>query len=162
MCGLDIAILLLLGVGAVRGWCRGLVSSLFTLCGFFLGLVAAYMLNSRLGITIAPSLGTSLTVARIVSFFVIWVAVPIALGMVGKMLTGLLEVMQLGLLNRMGGALVGAVKYFAGLTCVVAFCSYANLCREPMSQSVACAFMEGFSRSFIDTMPREIGYGNEE
>ena len=138
------------------------MASLFTLCGCLVGLVLAYMLNARLGVYLAPHIGTEIGIARILSFFLIWVAVPIGMGVAGQMLTGLLNILCLGLLNRLGGAVVGMLKYFVGLTCVVTFCSLTGIAKESTSRSVACAFMEGFAKSFVASVPEGYNNGRKE
>ena len=59
---------------------------------------------------LAPALGTSITIAQILSFILIWVAVPIGCSLVASVLTKALDVVNLGWLNRLAGALLGAVK----------------------------------------------------
>ena len=59
---------------------------------------------------LAPALGTSITIAQILSFILIWVAVPIGCSLIASVLTKALNVVNLGWLNRLAGALLGAVK----------------------------------------------------
>lgn len=158
MAGFDILILVILAIGAFRGWRRGFVASLFTLGGCFVGLVVAYLLNSQLGTTLAPHIGTSLATARIIVFFLLWVVIPIGMGVAGQMITSILNFLNLGTLNRLGGAAVGLLKYFVVMACFVTFCSYAGIEKEAREHSVGCAFMESFTKAFISAVPE--GYNN--
>lgn len=153
MSGLDIFVLILLAVGAFRGWRRGFVSALFTIVGFFAGLILAYMLNSQLGTTLVPYIGTSVRVARLICFFLLWVVIPLGFGFVGHMFTKLLDVLHLGFLDRLAGAVVGALKYFTAISCIVAFFSFWGIGREAIDSSVTCSFMNAFTKSFITAVP---------
>lgn len=162
MYGLDAVILVLLVLGAVRGWQKGLVVSLFTLCGCLVGLVLAYMLNARLGVYLAPHIGAGVGIARALSFFLIWVAVPIGMGLVGRMFVGILNILCLGLIDKLGGAVLGVLKYSVGVACVVVFCSFVGIAKESLSRSVVCTFMEEFAKSFISSVPEEYSNGRKE
>ncbi len=162
MCGLDAVILVLLAFGAVRGWQKGLVVSLFTLCGCLVGLVLAYMLNAKLGACLAPYIGTETGIARILSFFLIWVAVSIGMGLVGRMFVGVLNILCLGLINKLGGAVLGVLKYSVCVACVVVFCSFAGIAKESLSRSVLCTFVEEFTKLFVTSIPEGYYNGRKE
>lgn len=107
---IDIIVLLLIGVGVIQGLMKGSIKELASIVGFVAGLFLARALFGTLAEQLAPALGTSVTVAQILSFILIWVAVPIGCSLVASVLTKALEVVQLGWLNRLFGALLGAVK----------------------------------------------------
>lgn len=154
MTTLDIILCVLLLLGAIRGFMKGFVAALCTLCGFLVGLLVAYMLNQRLGDTLAPYIGTSVTTARLVAFFLLWVVIPIGMGVVGQLITKLLSLIHLGFLNRLGGALMGFVKYFMVLTCCVMFASYMGIAKEHRSTSTGCVIMENFAKTYVKQVPK--------
>ncbi|MBQ0049076.1 MAG: CvpA family protein [Bacteroidales bacterium] len=116
---LDIIIVALLAVGFFSGWKDGLVKSLCSFAGFFLGLLVAYTFYIMLGEKIAPHLGQNAQAAPIVAFLLLWIAVPIALNFAGSVLTKCLNALCMGSLNTLGGAAIGVVKYFLGATLVL-------------------------------------------
>jgi len=107
MTTIDIIILILLGVGVVVGFARGFLKQLASVVGLIAGLLVARALFVMVGEKLAPQIGTSVTVAQIISFVVIWVAIPLILHVVASMLTKALEVVYLGGINRFFGALFG-------------------------------------------------------
>lgn len=107
---IDIIILILIGIGVIQGLMKGSMKELASVVGFVAGLLLARALFGMVAEQLAPALNTSITVAQILSFILIWVAVPIGCSLVASVLTKALEVVHLGWLNRLAGAMLGAVK----------------------------------------------------
>ena len=107
---IDIIILVLIGVGVIQGLMKGSIKQLASIVGFVAGLLLARALFGTVAEQLAPALHTSITVAQILSFILIWVAVPIGCSLIASVLTKALEVVILGWINRLAGALLGAVK----------------------------------------------------
>lgn len=107
---IDIIILGLIGIGVIQGVMKGFLKQLCMIAGLVAGLLLARALFGVVAEKLAPALGSSITIAQILSFILIWVAVPIACGLIASILTKALDVIHLGWLNRLLGALFGAVK----------------------------------------------------
>ena len=107
---IDIIILVLIGVGVIQGLMKGSLKQLAAIVGFVAGLLLARGLFGTVAAQLAPALGTSITIAQILSFILIWVAVPIGCSLIASVLTKALDVVNLGWLNRLAGAMLGAVK----------------------------------------------------
>ena len=107
---IDIIILVLIGIGVIQGLMKGSIKQLAAVVGFVAGLLLARALFGTVAEQLAPALGTSITIAQILSFILIWVAVPIGCSLIASVLTKALNVINLGWLNRLLGALLGAVK----------------------------------------------------
>ena len=159
MTTIDYFILAFLLIGAIHGYMKGFVKTLFTLGGFVIGLVVAYLLNEELGSTLAPHIDTNVNTARVICFFLLWVIIPLGLGFVGDMLTKIVGLMKMGFINSIGGALVGAAKYFIVASCLVAFCAYTKVLTEQREKSQVCQFMQGFSSSFVKAIPKNYKNG---
>ena len=100
---IDIIILILIGVGVIQGLMKGSIKQLAAIAGFVAGLLLARALFGTVAQQLAPALGTSITIAQILSFILIWVAVPIGCSLVASVLTKALDVINLGWLNRLAG-----------------------------------------------------------
>lgn len=124
MNGFDILFILVLAVGAWKGWSNGLLKEVLGLIGVFVGLYVAHLLYEQVGYQLAPHIGTSPSVASIIAFVLIWMGVPILLGVLGTLLTKVLEWAGLGSINNLGGVLVSLVKY--GLI-LGAFCNVLSI-----------------------------------
>lgn len=123
MHGIDIILLLLLAVGAWKGWSSGLFRQFTSIVGFFLGLFVAWMFYDKVAVLLAPYTGTTAEVARVFAFVLLWIAVPLLLSLVALLFTKAAECLALGWLNRFGGAALGMLKYALVLSALLNLCS---------------------------------------
>ncbi len=108
---LDYAILILTGIGALLGLYKGFIKQLAALTGLIIGLLLAKALYVPLAEKMNTFLGQSLTVAQIIAFILIWLAVPLAFTLIGALLSKLMEAVSLGFINRLLGMGLGILKY---------------------------------------------------
>ncbi len=141
MLPVDWILLALWFVGTLRGWQKGLVKQLVSIAGLLLGLMIAKGCYEMLGDVLSPHLGDHTTFANTVSFILIWVAVPLALGLVGELMTTILDkIFVLGTFNRLCGTLVGFLKYTFVLGALVWGLSIVGVIdAKMMKDSVLCA-----------------------
>lgn len=129
MTTIDIIILIAIGAGTILGFMKGFVRQLASILGLVVGLIAAKALYASLAGKLCPVVTDSMTVAQILSFIVIWIAVPLIFTVVASLLTKAMEVISLGWLNRLLGAGLGALKFLllaSLLVCVVEFIDSDN------------------------------------
>ena len=107
---IDIVILLLVGIGVIQGLMKGAIRQLASIIGLVAGLLLARTLFGLVAERLAPVLNTSITIAQVISFVLIWVAVPLGCSLIASVLTKAFNAIHLGWLNRLAGALVGALK----------------------------------------------------
>ena len=106
MATIDIIILAMIGVGVIMGLIKGFVKQMASIVGLIAGLLMARALFGIVAERLAPVLGTSTTVAQVLAFILIWVAVPLGFAFVAS-----LDAVHLGWLNRWLGSGLGALKY---------------------------------------------------
>jgi uncharacterized membrane protein required for colicin V production len=136
---IDLAILLLVLWAAFTGWRRGLLKEIVSMCGFFVGLLVAYLLYTQFGDLLAPSIsshgGVGRFVGSIVAFIIIWVAVPIVLGVVANVLTRSMKAIHFGKLNSLGGATVSVVKYLILMSFVFSAMNFLGIMSSEKRQA---------------------------
>ena len=142
MNGFDILFILVLAVGAWKGWSNGLLKEVLGLIGVFVGLYVAHLLYEQVGYQLAPHIGTSPSVASIIAFVLIWMGVPILLGVLGTLLTKVLEWAGLGSINNLGGGLIlGAFCNVLSITHLVSEeTQQQSTLFEPLKRTTAIAF----------------------
>ena len=111
MATIDIIILAMIGVGVIMGLIKGFVKQMASIVGLIAGLLMARALFGIVAERLAPVLGTSTTVAQVLAFILIWIAVPLGFAFVASLLTKALDAVHLGWLNRWLGSGLGALKY---------------------------------------------------
>ncbi len=150
MNGFDILFLLVLAAGAWKGWSNGLLKEVLGLIGVFVGLYVAHLLYEQVGYQLAPHIGCSPTIANVIAFALIWIGVPIILGLAGSLLTKILEWAGLDSINNLGGAILSVVKYglILGAVCnvlaitrlVTEESQQNSILFEPLKRSTSIAF----------------------
>ncbi len=84
MATIDIIILAMIGVGVIMGLMKGFVKQMASIVGLIAGLLMARALFGIVAERLAPVLGTSTTVAQVLAFILIWVAVPLGFAFVAS------------------------------------------------------------------------------
>ena len=116
---IDLFILVLMIWAAFNGWRNGFIKEVVSSVGFLAGLLIAATCYSTFGEYLAVTGTETNMFTSVVAFFLLWIVVPIVLGLVANILTKALKGMQLGLPNSILGALVSLVKYVVLISCVL-------------------------------------------
>ena len=114
---IDIVILVFIGIGTVWGMMKGFIRQLSSLVGLIVGLLVARALFVEVGDWVAPAIGVSATIGRVLAFFMLWIIVPLLFSLFASFLTKALQVVHLGWVNRWLGGGLGAIKFmlFVGM-----------------------------------------------
>ena len=123
---MDFIILGIIIVGIVKGWMSGFVKQVVLIVGLIAGLLFARVLYGMVAEWLAPKLGSSATVAQILAFIIIWIAVPTALSLAANILTKALDSINVGWLNRWLGCGLAALKYMLIIGVVINVIEYID------------------------------------
>ena len=123
---LDLIIAGIIGIGAVSGFIKGGLKQFAGIVGLIVGLLLARAMYVALGQRLAVELNTSVTIAQVIAFLMIWIIVPLILSLVASALTKMIEVIHLGIINRLLGALLGGAKYALLLSLLIGFIEYID------------------------------------
>lgn len=115
---IDIIILVFLLFGAFRGFSKGLVIEIATLAGLALGVFVAIRYSSFTEGILQDFLNISSRYISYISLAITFIIVVVAVYILGKLLTKLVDAVSLGLANKLLGTLFGIVKYFI-IVCVL-------------------------------------------
>lgn len=102
---LDFVLLIVLGIAAVKGFFRGFIIEICSLLGLVIGIWAGVHLNNRAAewIGLDPD-------QEVLTFIVVFLAVLVLAHLIGKGLTKVIDIAQLGLPNKLAGVLFGMVR----------------------------------------------------
>ncbi len=104
----DIIVLAVVGVAALFGLWKGLVRQVVGLLGVAAGYVAAMKFSGPLAAKFLT--GFSPATGHVISFFAIFIACVIASSIFGSIMGKLVGGTGLGILNKVGGGLLGGLK----------------------------------------------------
>ena len=131
MLTIDWILIVLWVLGTLKGWARGMVRQAVSIVGIILGFLLAKAFCSVLGATLAPESEHPSLVSG-ACFVLIWLGVPIALGLVGELMSTVLD--------KVCGALIGFLKYAFVLGALVWVLSSVGFISEAtMQRSRFCA-----------------------
>lgn len=115
---IDIIIFLFLLYGAIRGFFKGFVIEVATLLGLVLGVYLAMKYSVYTENILRDFLNLSEGYLHPVGWGITFLLVAIVIYLLGKMLTGLVAVVSLGLVNKLAGMMLGIAKYFV-IVCIL-------------------------------------------
>lgn len=144
---LDIVILTVLSIFALKGLIRGLVNEAASLTGLILGGWLAYHYYPVLSVPIRNILHLPAHVSAFLAFMLLLILTGIAAHVLGNIVTTAVRVVMLGSLNRLGGLLIGATE--GALLLSMLFCiATASFMPERLKQKIhATASAEMFART---------------
>lgn len=115
---LDILLLLPLLYGAYKGFSRGFVIEVATLLGLILGVYVAIKFSDYTENILRDFLDISSKYLSYIALSVTFLLVVVAIYLLGKMLTKLVDIVSLGLVNKLLGTVLGIAKSFV-IQCII-------------------------------------------
>ncbi|MDQ2792617.1 MAG: CvpA family protein [Bacteroidota bacterium] len=116
MTALDILLLLPLGIGAVKGYRRGLVLEVVSLLAFVLAVVGGVMLLSAAVPLVRQYVGNAFGLLPLLSFALVFVAIMWGVHLLGGLLKTAVHLTPLGVLDNLLGGAAGVIKWLLGLS----------------------------------------------
>lgn len=116
---IDIIIGIILLVGTVNGFMKGLFVEVTTLVGLVLGIYGAIHFSYFLGDFLQSSVSWDQSMIELVSFAGTFLIILIALVLLGKAMTKVADTLALGFFNKIVGAIFGFLKYALILSIVL-------------------------------------------
>lgn len=107
---LDYAFLIIVGLFAILGYRKGIIVSLVSVAALILGIYAAVNFSNYLDITLMENLKPSRKWLPFLSFSFTFLLVLVGVLLVGKIVERLIDVAGLKFVNRLLGAVFGAIK----------------------------------------------------
>ncbi len=107
----DIIVLALTALGLVTGLIKGLVKEALGLIGLILSFLIAKLFAPSLSEYMLTFVKWAEQVRYLVSWILIFIAVALITSMLAYLITKAVQAIQLGFLNRLLGAIFGAMKY---------------------------------------------------
>jgi membrane protein required for colicin V production len=107
---LDIIILICLVPSIIQGLRKGFISQAISIVSLIAGIWASARFANLISEWLAQYIQASDQALRIVSFVIIMIAAFIVLGLVGKLLNGIIQLVMLGWMNRLLGAAFAFIK----------------------------------------------------
>jgi membrane protein required for colicin V production len=107
---IDIVLVLLLVFAFYKGFKNGLLIEVASIIALIAGLYCAFHFSDLAAVFIADKLDWNETNINITAFVITFVAVLIGVNLLGKILTKMIQVLLLGMVNKLLGGAFGLLK----------------------------------------------------
>ena len=109
---LDIIIGIILILFAIGGLRNGIIREAFSLLAFVLGIYGAMKLSDYVGKWLGEIINVSPDWMSVISFIIVFIALALLINWLGNMLASFIESLNLGFIDKLGGAVFGVAKGF--------------------------------------------------
>jgi len=125
--GVDLIVLLIAVWAVYQGYQRGLILAVFAFLATLLGVMLAFKFSSLVAAWLGERVSVSDQWLPIVAFLAILIGVILLVRLGAKALEGMIELAQLGILNRLGGVLLYLVLYLGLASAVFYLLQWTSL-----------------------------------
>lgn len=108
---IDIIVIILLTMAAIKGFSRGLIVAVFSFFAFMIGLAAALKLSALVAKWLGENVSISQQWLPVVAFALVFVGVVLLVRMGAKAIEAGLKVVLLNWVNRLGGMIFYVILY---------------------------------------------------
>jgi membrane protein required for colicin V production len=116
---LDLIIAIPLVWGFIRGLSKGFIIEIASLIALIAGIWAGIHFSDLLSTFLLNKLGWSATYVPIISFLIIFIAIVIGVFIIAKVLEKFVNLLALGLINKLAGGIFGALKFAVILSVLI-------------------------------------------
>lgn len=147
---IELLCLAILLYGAFRGWRNGLIKEVVSFVGIFVGFYIAYHFYKQ-------------SEVGVLGFLLIWIGVPLVLGVVAWLITKLLDqIVVVGTTNKLLGAVAGFLKYAFLLGCIILAINYVRDVKERVEQNPVVKALEAVPGFLFPDVEKEVEHGGEK
>jgi membrane protein required for colicin V production len=148
---IDLIYLFLLAMAAYRGFRQGLVMAAFSFTGFFVGLAAAFKLSALVAGWLATSFNKPAPWWPFLAFFLVLVIVSGIIRLAAAGVSGTLNLVMLGWVNKLGGFLLYAVLYTLLFSVVLFYLdNLLHLSPKTLEQSAVYPYIKPWGQWTMD------------
>lgn len=150
---IDIIFVLLLIIGCIRGYQKGLIVSLFSVIAFIIGLAAALKLSAVVAAKLSAGTNVSAKWLPLISFILVFLIVVILVNLAARMLQKSVEMFLLGWVNRLGGIIFFALLYGIIFSIFLFYAVHLHVIKvDTMNSSVCYPYLKPLAPVVIDKL----------
>tara|TARA_R110002051_G_scaffold124451_2_gene197687 strand:+ start:29485 stop:30018 length:534 start_codon:yes stop_codon:yes gene_type:complete len=123
---IDIVFGIILILGLIQGFRKGLFVELASLIGLIAGIIGAIYFSYFVGDWLVERTSWSEQTINLAAFAITFVIIIVVVSMAGKLLTRVADFAMLGIVNKIAGAAFAVLKYAFLLSVVLMFLDAAN------------------------------------
>lgn len=117
----DIIVLLVLVLAVYRGWTKGFIMSVFVFLSYFIALALAFHLSGKVAGYFKESAGSDSKWYSFLAFLAVMIGAVILIRLLGKLIEKTVELMLLGVINRILGIAIFGFLYTGLLAVAIVY-----------------------------------------
>jgi membrane protein required for colicin V production len=148
----DIVLLGILSIGAFIGFKKGLMMELVAIFAFLLAIVLSFkLLNSGIHL-LGNYLETDIQWLTFLAFIIIFIITVVGVTLLGKVIKKVIDLTLLGSMDKIAGAIVGALKWAFGLSLIIWLADLFDVkpSQDMLSSSIIYPYMIDLAPTMID------------
>ena len=150
---IDIVFLVLIIVAMVKGLRRGIIMSIFSFAGWFIGIAAALKLSALVASYLEHHTNIAAKWLPLFAFILVFATVVLLVQLAGKAVESIFNISLIGWVNRLGGALLYIAMYTLAFSVVLFYLEKMNITGQVvLEESRAYAMIGGLGPSVIETL----------
>jgi membrane protein required for colicin V production len=154
---IDIVFGIILILGLVQGYKKGLFVELASLIGLIAAIYGAIHFSHFAAAWLVDKTSWSERVINLAAFAITFVIIVMVVSLAGKLLTKIADFAMLGIINKIAGAAFAAIKYAFLLSVVVMFLDEANdkigfVSKEAMEESILFNPVKSIAPAILPTI----------
>ncbi len=146
----DLALLIILLLGAYRGYTKGILMELVALAAFVIAIVGALQLMSWGVGFLSDTLQTDGAWLSLLAFVLLFVGILTGVSIAGKMLKSVVHLTPIGYLDGLLGAAVGVLKWAFGISIVFIVLDYAEVALPDTNESELYGYVHPFAYQVVE------------
>jgi membrane protein required for colicin V production len=150
---IDIIVFILLIMAVFKGLRNGLIVAVFSFLAIIIGLAAALKLSVAMAAYIGDNVAVSQRWLPFVAFIVVFIIVVLLIRLGAKLLQGAVQMVMLGWVNRIGGAVFYVLIYFFIFSIILFYATQLNLIKPATTEaSITYGFIQPFGPKVINVL----------
>ena len=147
---IDIVLLVAVILGIIKGWQHGLIISVFVTAAWILGVIGALKFCSLVADQLRDRFEWQGEYVPVVAFILIFIVIAFVIYLIGKSLEKVIEVAQLGTINKLLGVALRVTIYVFVFSMFLWLVNEAGFVSEEVkAQSRTYRFLQMFSNAAI-------------
>jgi len=161
---IDILLFAVIILFAIHGFIKGLIHELASLAGLILGIYASFHFAGYIDGYLIEYLGVPEKYSIVTAFILVFILVVIIIHFIGKLIENIIDIVALGLFNKLAGSVFGILKAIVFLSLAMLLVNHFNVevfskekkedsfLYKPI-ESIAPLLWEGFEKYGTDKLP---------
>jgi membrane protein required for colicin V production len=150
---IDIILLVLLVLAAIKGYSKGLIIAVFSFVAIIVGLAAALKLSAVAASYIGNAVKISDQWLPVISFLVVFLVVVLLIRLGARLLEKTIQVALLGWVNRLGGIIFYAAFYLTIYSVLLFYAVQMELIKPAtIQQSTTYQYIAPWGSKIIDSI----------